>query len=192
MHTGLMARATQRQKPVSPVTKAPRYAAPDETASIPLAEALRRYGRSALDRRQTNFLKDGAIFYAGDLGVLEAPAVSIVGTREVSAEGRLRAEKLARELVAGGMVVVSGLARGVDTAALEGAIAAGGSVAAVIGTPLSKAYPAENAGLQQAIYRNHLLVSPFAEGSSIFKGNFPARNRVMAALSITVALSDDF
>jgi DNA processing protein len=54
---------------------------------------------------------------------------------------------------------------------------------AVIGTPLSKAYPIENAALQETIYREHLLISPFAEGQAIFKSNFPARNRVMAAIS---------
>jgi DNA processing protein len=66
---------------------------------------------------------------------------------------------------------------------LTGAIEAGGRVVAVIGTPLDKAYPAENAELQKAIYRDHLLVSPFPSGEQVFPSNFPKRNRVMAALS---------
>lgn len=81
------------------------------------------------------------------------------------------------------MTVVSGLAKGVDTAALGSAISNGGRVAAVIGTPLDKAYPAENAHLQQQIYTHHLLLSPFKEGERIFRSNFPVRNRVMAAVT---------
>jgi len=79
--------------------------------------------------------------------------------------------------------VVSGLARGIDTHAIAAALEAGGRVIAVIGTPLDKAYPAENARLQERIYREHLLISPFAPGARIHRGNFPARNRLMAALS---------
>jgi DNA processing protein len=90
---------------------------------------------------------------------LLAPCLSIVGTRDVSDEGWSRARRLARELAAKGVVVVSGLARGVDTAALSGAIDAGGRAIAVIRTPIDKAYPIENAELQQEIYRKHLLVA---------------------------------
>ena len=82
-----------------------------------------------------------------------------------------------------GVVVVSGLAEGIDTEALTGAIEAGGKVAAVIGTPLDTVYPAKNRVLQEAIYRDHLLVSQFAPKSRVFPSNFPARNRTMAALS---------
>lgn len=59
----------------------------------------------------------------------------------------------------------------------------GGRTIGVIGTPLAKAYPAENADLQEEIYARHLLVSPFAPGDVVFKGNFPKRNRVMALLT---------
>jgi DNA processing protein len=78
---------------------------------------------------------------------------------------------------------MSGLARGVDTSALTSAMEAGGRVVAVIGTPLSKAYPAENACLQTEIYSRHLLISPFQEGETVYRSNFPKRNRVMALLS---------
>jgi DNA processing protein len=90
---------------------------------------------------------------------------------------------LSRELVEAGFVVVSGLALGVDTAAHAAAIEAGGSTIGVIGTPLDRAYPAENAGLQEDIYRHHLLISPFARGERTFKSSFPKRNRVMAAVT---------
>ncbi|NRD64765.1 DNA-processing protein DprA [Corallococcus exiguus] len=123
------------------------------------------------------------LYYSGDLGLVRRPCVAIVGTRAVTHEGAARARRLARELVKAGVVVVSGLAKGVDTEALTAAIEAGGQVVAVIGTPLDQAYPAENKRLQEAIYREHLLVSQFAWGSRTHQGNFPARNRTMAAIS---------
>jgi DNA processing protein len=126
---------------------------------------------------------DAPVYYAGELTLLNRPAVSIVGTREVSEEGRGRARRLARELARAGILVVSGLARGVDTASHLGAIEGGGHTAAVIGTPLDKAYPAENAPLQEEIYRSHLLLTPFPVGERVYPSNFPKRNRVMAAVT---------
>jgi predicted Rossmann fold nucleotide-binding protein DprA/Smf involved in DNA uptake len=79
--------------------------------------------------------------------------------------------------------VVSGLAKGVDTAALQSALESGGRTAAVIGTPLDKAYPVENARMQERLWSEHLLMTPFRVGEQTFKGNFPKRNRVMAAVS---------
>jgi DNA processing protein len=76
-----------------------------------------------------------------------------------------------------------GVARGVDAAALTAAIDAGGRVIGVIGTPLGQAYPAGNTALQEQIARDHLLVSQFPDGAPIHKGNFPERNRLMAALT---------
>jgi DNA processing protein len=90
---------------------------------------------------------------------------------------------VARELAKVGIVVVSGLAKGVDTAALTAAMDAGGKVIAVIGTPLDKAYPAENKRLQERIYQEHLLISQFESGSTVQQRNFPMRNRVMATIS---------
>jgi DNA processing protein len=71
----------------------------------------------------------------------------------------------------------------VDTAALTAAIDAGGRVIAVIGTPLEQAHPVANAALQQEIARRHLLVSQFPAGAPVHKGNFPERNKLMAAIS---------
>lgn len=123
------------------------------------------------------------IFYSGEIDLVDRPAIAVIGTRNVSEIGRKRATKFARELVQRGVVVVSGLAAGVDAAALLSAMAAGGRVIAVIGTPLDKAYPAENSRLQEEIYRSHLLISQFAPGERTFPSNFPARNRTMAAIS---------
>lgn len=172
----------------SPVRRS-RYRIPTEVSRVTLPDLLDFVGRPALDPKQLDLLhstkRDGvaSIYYAGDLDTLKPPSVSIVGTRNVSEDGRRRARKLARELVDAGVTVVSGLAKGVDTEALTAALEAGGRTAAVIGTPLDKAYPAENSALQEQIYAGHLLLTPFAIGEPTFRGNFPKRNRVMAAVS---------
>ena len=124
------------------------------------------------------------LYVAGDSGLLRrVPRVSIVGTREASADGLKRASKLARELVARQAVVVSGLAKGIDTAAHHAAIEAGGRTVAVLGTPLDQAYPRENAALQRLIMDQHLAVSQFAPGHPSGRTNFPRRNRTMALLT---------
>lgn len=151
----------------------------------PLPEASLTPGVSGAERPLNPGME---LYYAGDLGLLRRPCVAVVGTRDVSAGGAARARRLARELVGAGVVVVSGLAKGVDTEALTAAIEAGGKVVAVIGTPLDKAYPAENKRLQEEIYREHLLVSQFPWGASTYQSSFPARNRTMAALSDATAI----
>jgi DNA processing protein len=134
------------------------------------------------------YLRVPRLHYSGDLALLKQPMVAIVGSREASEEGRLRAAQLAKKLVKEGIVVVSGLAAGIDAAAHRAAIANGGRTIAVIGTPLEKAYPAENAALQEEIYRDHLLISPFASGMRTFPGHFPERNRVMARLALATVI----
>ncbi len=189
MHVSPMPRPTHRAS--ARRGRSSRYTPPASTEQIALSELLQRSVRPELESNQLDILrrgetttgKDIVVYYAGDLGILSAPCVSIVGTREVSDRGRQRATWLAEKLAQAGVTVVSGLAKGVDRAAHEGALAAGGKTAAVIGTPLNKAYPIENAELQEQIYKEHLLVSPFAEGEAVYKSNFPARNRVMAAVS---------
>ena len=130
------------------------------------------------------------VWFVGDAAVLDRPAVAIVGSRKASPEGLARARRLARELAAAGVTIVSGLADGIDTAALTAALDAGGRGAAVIGTPLDRAYPAANAALQERIYSEHLLVSPFPIGAPVRPGNFPHRNKVMAALSDATAIME--
>jgi DNA processing protein len=90
---------------------------------------------------------------------------------------------VARKLVDAGLVIVSGLAYGVDTVAHTAAIEQGGKTIAVIGTPLDKATPSENAELQERIYHEHLLISRFAKGEKTYRTSFPLRNRLMATLS---------
>lgn len=165
------------------------YTPPADVQCVDLADILARRGGAPFEAKQLDLMFGGErdrskdIFYAGNLDCLTAPAVAIVGTRKVSPQGAARARKLAKGLASTGVAVVSGLAEGVDTEALNAAIAAGGRVAAVIGTPINKAYPAKNAPLQEIIYRDHLLISQFPAGARTFKSNFPERNRLMAAVS---------
>jgi DNA processing protein len=90
---------------------------------------------------------------------------------------------LAAWLVRHGAVVVSGLAEGIDTAAHQGAIDAGGQTIGVIGTPLEKAYPAKNRALQTRLMDEYLVLSQFATGCPVQPKNFPIRNRTMALIS---------
>lgn len=130
------------------------------------------------------------LYFLGSWELAEAPRrVAVVGTRQVSEEGKARTRKLVRGLVEHDYTIVSGLAQGVDTIAHETAIEAGGRTIAVIGTPISEVYPRENAELQRRIASEFLLVSQVpvlryqAQGP---KGNrlfFPERNKTMSALS---------
>lgn len=124
------------------------------------------------------------LWVRGDRSILDVGArVSIVGARKSSPDGLARARKLARHLAENGIVVVSGLAEGIDTAAHTAAMNAGGRTLAVIGTPIDKSYPAKNKALQEQIANKHLLVSQFAPGSRTFRSCFPQRNRTMALIS---------
>jgi DNA processing protein len=152
----------------------PRYKPPSEWKAIGGAEV--GFSNGVL-------LKFPQLWVAGDLSLLEKPSVAIVGSRKATADGRKRTAQLARELVKHGVVVMSGLAEGIDEAAHLAAIEHGGKTIAVIGTPLEKAYPAKHAALQESIYRSHLLISPFAPGTVTYPSHFPERNRVMARLS---------
>jgi len=166
---------------------------------IALSEILQQRGGEPLDQGQMDLrlggdtISEKHVFYAGNLSNASAPSVAIVGTRNVSHEGASRARHLAKKLSRAGVGIVSGLAEGVDTEALSEAIRCGGKVAAVIGTPLDKAYPAKNAKLQEEIYRNHLLISQFPVGQKTYRSNFPERNRLMATITdatIVVEASD--
>lgn len=166
----------------------PRYVPPVDVRTISVEEALQYCGRRPAPRQGELFGGGGrkersTFFYAGDLSLLRRPCVAVVGTRRVSREGALRAKRLARELAEVGVVVVSGLAAGVDSCAHWEAIERGGKTIAVIGTPLDRVYPPENAALQQIIYSQHLLISQFAPGAKVGRLNFPLRNRLMALLT---------
>ncbi|WP_419685806.1 DNA-processing protein DprA [Burkholderia theae] len=130
------------------------------------------------------------LYFLGSWELAESPRrVAVVGTRKVSAEGAARTRKLVRALVEHDFTVVSGLAQGVDTIAHETAISSGGRTIAVIGTPISEAYPRENSDLQRRIAEEFLVVSQvpvLRYLSQTWKGNrffFPERNKTMSALT---------
>lgn len=123
-----------------------------------------------------------------DLNVL--PAVSVVGTRRCTPYGAVTAEKLAFGLSANGVVVVSGMAEGVDSAAHRGALRGGTPTVAVFGTAIDGCYPAANMGLLNEILRRGAAVSEYPPGAKTGRGSFPRRNRIMAGLSLGVAVAE--
>jgi len=129
------------------------------------------------------------LFALGDTTLLEKPAVALVGTRHATATGLRAAERIARECAEAGALVISGLARGVDAAAHTGALAAGGATAAIIGTGIDIAYPADHRALQRRIAAEGLLLSEHLPGARANRGSFPERNRLIAALAqVTVVV----
>lgn len=128
------------------------------------------------------------LFIRGNADLMKYPAVSVVGTRQASDEGKGRARKLSLLLADMGFVITSGLAKGIDAAAHTGAIAAGGHTIAVIGTNLSESYPAENRSLQETIATDHLLISQFPFGCPTLPYNFPLRNQTMSGLSLATII----
>jgi DNA processing protein len=121
--------------------------------------------------------------YQGDLSFLTKSIVSVVGTRNPTPLGIARTEKVVDCLVKHGFVVMSGLAKGIDTVAHQGTIARNGLTIAVLGTPIHKIYPAENKLLAKSISEKGLLLSPAEAHDEVGKHLFPRRNRVMAILS---------
>ena len=131
----------------------------------------------------------GLFYYRGNLDILGLRCISIVGARKTSSEGISKAKQLAKELTAENFVIVSGLAKGIDTAAHQSAIENNGLTIGVIGTPIDEYYPLENKILQDKIARNFLLISqvPFYKyAHEPFKHrtyHFPRRNMTMASIS---------
>ena len=158
------------------------------------AEQARQLGAAFLtihDAAYPKILKEifdpPLLLYArGDLGLLGELAVGIVGTRRPTAYGKAMAERLATDLAARGLVIVSGMARGVDSAAHQGALKTGGKTIAVLGTGMDVPYPAENKKLHAEIAEKGLLLSEFPLGSFPAPQNFPIRNRIISGLSLGV------
>ena len=122
---------------------------------------------------------------------LSAPCVGVVGSRRCSTYGENAAEMLAHDLAANGVCVVSGFARGIDTAAHRGAIRARGKTVAVLGTGLDGVYPRENTPLMREILDSGgAVVSQFPLGTPPLKDNFPYRNRIISGLSYGVLLAE--
>lgn len=125
------------------------------------------------------------LYVKGDRTLLQKPMLAIVGSRNATPQGRRDAAAFAKALAEAGLVIVSGLALGIDTAAHEGALAAGTSVA-VVGTGLDRVYPARNRDLAHRLAARGAIVSEFALGTPPRPGQFPRRNRIISGLSLGV------
>ena len=128
------------------------------------------------------------LFVAGELELLRAPAVAFVGTRAPTPYGRRAAIELAGGLARAGYAVVSGMARGIDTEAHQAALAEGGSTVGVLGHGIDSVYPPENRALFRLVRERGLLLTEFPPGERPRAGNFPRRNRLIAALSRAVVV----
>jgi len=128
------------------------------------------------------------LYTLGNVEILNAPlSISIVGARNASINGRKTASRIAFDLTNNGIVVVSGMARGIDAAAHKGAMHAcnqSGPTIAVLGTGIDVPYPDENIELYKQIAKQGCVISEFAPGTQPQAGNFPRRNKTVAALSI--------
>lgn len=126
-----------------------------------------------------------ALFVDGDPTLLWRPAVAVVGSRAPSSGGRDNAQAFARALAATGLVVASGMARGIDAAAHEAALALGaGTTVAVVGTGPDLAYPPAHAGLRDRLAAGGAVVSEHPPGTPALRSHFPARNRILAGLAL--------
>jgi DNA processing protein len=153
-------------------------------------EELKQRGITVLcrcDERYPHLLKEIhdpplVLYCQGDLTLLKNPAVAVVGARRCSVYGREVTQKLARELAATGLVVVSGLARGIDAQAHVGALDAAGKTVAVLGNGVDVVYPRENRRLYERIRQEGCLLSEFPCGIFPAPQNFPIRNRIISGL----------
>jgi DNA processing protein len=128
------------------------------------------------------------IWTRGDRRALSRIAVAVIGARAASQEGLFAAREIAGDLARAGVVVVSGMARGVDSAAHDGALNGGGMTIAVLGTGIDRVYPAENDVLADRIAANGLLMTEFPLGAAPEEWHFPRRNRIISGLSKAVVV----
>jgi DNA processing protein len=130
------------------------------------------------------------LFALGDLTLLERPAVAIVGTRSATPYGLRVTRMLAGDLARAGVAIVSGMARGIDAAAHEAALEAGGGTIAVLGTGVDVPYPKFHTALHRRLAKQGLILSELPCGTRAFPGSFPRRNRLIAALGRAVIVTE--
>ncbi len=127
------------------------------------------------------------LYFKGKLKARDKNLVAIVGSRKMTSYGKLVTERFSSELVGYGVTIVSGLARGIDTAAHEATIKAGGRTIAVLGSGLDRVYPPENLDLALRIVKSRgALISEYPLGYPPLPENFPARNRIVSGISEVV------
>ncbi len=165
---------------------------PDEAALAADVEWLRTSGARLILWGQDDYPPQLAVtrssppaFYImGELAILKAPQLAVVGARRASPLGRTIARELAGALAQAGLAITSGLAVGIDAASHEGALAVGGRTLAVLGTGLDRVYPPQNAGLAARIRAAGAVISEFPPGTGPQRWNFPRRNRVISGLTL--------
>ena len=123
------------------------------------------------------------LFARGRVELLSSICIGVVGTRHPTPYGVAAAERLSGDLARAGLTIVSGMARGIDTAAHKSALAAGGATIAVLGCGVDIVYPSENRKLAAEIAAKGLIISEFPMGATAFPQNFPIRNRIISGLS---------
>ena len=126
------------------------------------------------------------LFVRGRIELLETLMIAVVGTRRPTSYGTTAATRLSRDLAEAGLTIVSGMARGIDTAAHRAALEAGGDTIAVFGCGIDQVYPAENRKLAEEIACRGLLISEFPMGAPPYPQNFPVRNRIISGIGAGV------
>ena len=136
-----------------------------------------------------DFVPDlGVLYFEGDLELLKNRCIAVVGSRKCTQYGKIVAKTIGRRAAENGVAVVSGLAKGIDTAGHQGALEAGGKTIAVLGGGTDHFYPPENRKLQQRIAREGLLLSEHEPGYIARSYDFPKRNRLISALAESVVV----
>ena len=159
-------------------------------------DALRKLGGKLLNWKEPQYpqallqIYDPPVllYVRGDAQVLNSPSLSIVGTRRPTVYGSQMAERMGRDLAARGLTIVSGLARGIDAIAHQGATAVGGRAIGVLGTGIDVCYPKENKKLYEKVLERGAIVSEFPTGSHPAPENFPVRNRIIAGMPLGVVI----
>jgi len=128
------------------------------------------------------------LYVRGDLQVLNLPSLSIVGTRRPTPYGTQMAQRLGRELAARGLVIVSGLARGIDAIGHQGALDANGRAIGVLGTGIDVCYPKENKKLYEKVLERGAIITEFPLRTHPAPENFPVRNRIVAGMPLGVVV----
>ena len=124
------------------------------------------------------------LFARGRLELLQSTAFGVVGTRRPTPYGMAAAERLAGDLARAGLTIVSGMARGIDTASQKAALTAEGNTIAVLGCGVDVVYPVENRNLAAQLASKGLIISEFPMGATAFPQNFPIRNRIISGMSV--------
>ena len=154
-----------------------------------LVESLRASAVTIVDSEYPPLLREivdppFALFYRGDLSLLQKPMLAMVGSRRASAYGMNAAAHLAQQLASAGVVIVSGLARGIDAASHQAALDAVCPTIAVLGTGIDIIYPRSHTRLTRTIAERGLLLTEFPPGTPPLAANFPIRNRLISGITL--------